>query len=130
MVAANPLKGEVRIELEDGREFLAVFDIDAICAMEDLRDRPVVQIMAQVAQGRISFVRDALWAALRRHHKDIKVVEVGEMLTKIKGQKKAADLVFEGIKNAFPAPKDGEGEGEGDENPPTAPAEDGTGKGS
>lgn len=122
MTAANPQKGEVRIELEDGREFLAVFDIDAICALEDIRDKPLVQIMVQVAQGRISYVRDALWAALRRHHPDLKHAQVGDMLTQMKG-KKAADLVLAGIKSAFPANK----EGEGDANPLTAPAEDGTG---
>lgn len=123
MVVANPLKGEVRIELEDGREFLAVFDIDAICALEDIRERPLVQIMVQIAQGRISFVRDALWAGLRRHHKDMKQTDVGEIMLQIKG-KKAADLVMDAIGAAFPKPK----AEEGDANPQPAPGEDGTGK--
>lgn len=126
MTATNPLKGEVGFELEDGRAFVAVFDIDAICAMEDLRDKPLVQIMAQVVQGRVSFVRDALWAALRRRHPQMTVAQVGEILTQIKG-KKAAEIVLEGVQAAFPAPKTDEGD---TERPRQALGEDGTGKAS
>lgn len=126
MTATNPLKGEIGFELEDGRAFVAVFDIDAICAMEDLRDRPLVQIMAQVVQGRVSFVRDALWAGLRRRHPQMTVSQVGEILTQIKG-KKAAEIVLEGVQAAFPAPKTGEGD---TESPREALGADGTGKAS
>lgn len=124
MTATNPLKGEVGFETEDGRSFVAVFDIDAICAMEDVRDKPLVQIMAQVVQGRVSYVRDALWAALRRNHPRMTVSQVGEILTQIKG-KKAAEIVLEGVQAAFPPPKGDEGEAE---SPLEALGEDGTGK--
>lgn len=126
MTAANPLKGEIGFELEDGRAFVVVFDIDAICAMEDMRDKPLVQIMAQVVQGRVSYVRDALWAAMRRHHPQVTVTQVGEMLTKIKG-KKAAEIVLEGVQAAFPPPKADEGE---PEDPQEALGADGTGRAS
>lgn len=126
MTATNPLKGEIGFELEDGRAFVAVFDIDAICAIEDLRDRPLVQIMAQVIQGRVSFVRDALWAGLRRRHPQVTVAQVGEILTQIKG-KKAAEIVLEGVQAAFPAPKASEGD---TESPREALGADGTGNAS
>jgi hypothetical protein len=127
MTAPNPLKGEVRFEVEDGRAFLAVFDINAICAMEDLRDRPAVQIIVQVAQGRIGFIIDALWAALRAHHPKLTRDEVGALLPNIKGAK-AADLVLNGLKAAFPAPAEDEpGEASGKPSPQAAPGADGIG---
>lgn len=128
MTVANPLQGEVRFEVEDGRAFLAVFDIAAICALEDLRDRPALQIIVQVAQGRIGFIADALWAALRRHHPKLTRDEVLALLPAIKGQK-ATELVLSGLRKAFPDPSDlGEEAGDGAAaSPPAAPNADGTG---
>lgn len=129
MTAPNPIKGETRFEVEDGRAFVAVFDIDALCAMEDLRDRPAIEFVAMVARGRIGFMVDALWAALRRHHPQLTRAEVAALLPAIKG-KKAADLVMDGLRAAFPQPADAEaGDQEGGKtDPPPAPGADGTGQ--
>ncbi len=123
-MAANPAGAETRFETKDGRKFVAVFDIDAICALEDLRDRPVVQILVQVLQGRIGFVRDALWCGLRRHHDAMTLAEVGELMRDIEGAN-ASEIVTAALKASFPAPKK---PGEGDARDPR-PALDETGTG-
>lgn len=126
MAAVNPVRGETAFETEDGRAFKAVFDIDAVCALEDLRDRPASLILAQVMMGRIGFVRDALWCALRRHHADLTLEDVGGFLNTIKGVT-AAEIVTGALQAAFPKRDKGKGEGE-PADPPPALDETGTGK--
>lgn len=132
MAAANPVQGEISFETQDGKTWVAVYDIPAICAMEDALDRSAIQIMAQIGMGRVGFIRMALWAGLRRKHPKLTLDQVDEIMTKIKGRG-AAEIVTEGVRAAFPKPddqddddSDSDGEG-GDADPPPAPGEDGTG---
>lgn len=125
MGAANPLQGELKFATEDGREFTAVFDIPAICALEDLLDRPAVQIAAQIVQGRVGFVRAGLLTGLRRHHADLTPGDVDVIMTTVAGGKRAAQIVLDGLELAFPKPKKAGGADAPD--PRTAPGEGGTG---
>jgi len=127
MAVANPLQGEYAFSTEDGRQFTVVFDIPAICALEDLLDRPSVQIAAQIIQGRVGFVRAGLLTGLRRHHPDLTPADVDVIMTTVAGDKRAAQIVIDGLELAFPKPKKKAGEGNAPD-PRTAPGEDGTGK--
>jgi hypothetical protein len=127
MAAANPLQGELKFATEDGREFTAVFDIPAICALEDLLDRPAVQIAAQIVQGRVGFVRAGLLTGLRRHHPDLTPGDVDRIMTTLAGDKLPSQIVLDGLNLAFPKPKKKLGEGDAPD-PQTAPGEAGTGK--
>jgi len=124
--AANPVRGETCFETEDGRAFKVVFDLDAVCALEDLRDRPAAHILTQVVMGRIGFVRDALWCGLRRHHEDLTQADVSAFLLTIKDTT-AGEIVSAGLQVAFPKRDKGKGEG-APADPPPAPDETGTGK--
>lgn len=129
MAAANPLQGEISFETQDGKTWVAVYDIAAVCAMEDALDRPAIQIMAQIGMGRVSFTRMGLWVGLRRNHPKLTLDQVSAIMMQIK-DRGAADIVSEGVRAAFPKPEDADGDedGEGgDADPPQAPGADGTG---
>lgn len=127
MSVPNPLQGEFSFATEDGRQFKAVFDIPAICALEDMFDRPAIQIAAQIAQGRVGYVRAGLLTGLRRHHPDLSPADIDVIMTTIEGDKRAAKIVLDGMEIAFPKPKKGVG-GDDPPDPLKAPDEDGTGK--
>ena len=81
---ANRQKGEVALEIE-GQTYTLVLDMDAMCQLEDLfstdkKDATFPEIMEKVQRRSLRHIRGVIWAALRRHHKDVTVEQAGELL--------------------------------------------------
>jgi len=72
---ANPLKGEVGFEVE-GEAYKLVLDFNALCELEgvltpgDDRNGPRA-------------TRATLWAALQRHHADLTLADVGDLIARL-----------------------------------------------
>lgn len=83
---ANPLKGEVDLVAGETTYTLHL-DIGEIVQMEDLLDKGVLEIAAEmqnVSNPRVGFWRVVLWAALRSCHPETSLEDAGEILKKAK----------------------------------------------
>lgn len=84
---ANKQLGEVPLEV-NGKTYTLVMDINAICELETLfstpeRDASFVEIAERVQRGSMRHVRGCLWAALRRHHKELSLEDAGALASSI-----------------------------------------------
>jgi len=82
---ANPQRGEVSLEI-GGREYVLALDLNAMCELEELLSTPEKPVSFQdVARGmmgsRMTYVRAFFWACLRRHHKEITVSGVSDLMS-------------------------------------------------
>jgi hypothetical protein len=77
----NPLKGEVKLALDDGRQFTLVLDFEALIAAEGFAKKPLPMLMAEAQAGFVGAVRALFWGALQRHHDDLTVAEVTAIMT-------------------------------------------------
>ena len=97
---ANPNRGEV--ELKAGEEtYTLVFDINAVCELEQMLDKGVNEIVVQM--GRVSVLRAMLWAGLRHNHK-VTIEQAGEIM-QMAGAAETAAMIQKATELAFP-PKD------------------------
>lgn len=76
----NPLKGEARLQLNDGRSLALVLDFDGLIAAEQAYGKPLARLMAEAGEGFMGALRAILWGALQRHHADMTMAEVGEIM--------------------------------------------------
>jgi hypothetical protein len=81
---ANAQKGEVAFEIA-GKSYTLVMDISAVCELEALfstpvRDATIQEIGRSVERGSVRHIRGFLWAALRRHHKDLTLEKVSDLI--------------------------------------------------
>lgn len=81
---ANRQKGEVALEIA-GKSYTLVMDISAVCELEALfstpvRDATIAEIGRAVERGSVRHIRGFLWAALRRHHKDMTLENVSTLI--------------------------------------------------
>lgn len=81
---ANRQKGEVELSIA-GTSYTLVMDISAICDLESLfstpvRDATIQEIGRSVERGSVRHIRGFLWAALRRHHKDMTLDKVSALI--------------------------------------------------
>lgn len=65
---ANPVKGEVPLNLVDGRTFVLVMDMEALVEAEAAYGKPLAQVMADAAAGFVGASRALLYGALRAKH--------------------------------------------------------------
>jgi len=79
---ANRIYGEARAPLDDGRELTLRFDFGALVEAEEAAGENTESIMAELANGspRLKTARAMLYGALRYHHPDISLEDVGELL--------------------------------------------------
>lgn len=123
-----PAKTEVPFEW-DGTSYRLVFDINALCAFEDLTGLSVDALIGQ--RHKVNILRASMWAGLREHHAGMNVKSVGDLIFAM-GAPKARELVDEAVSKAFPPPPEETEEGSADADPPKGKAkpkdEDGTGK--
>lgn len=126
---ANRLKGEVSLP-HGGDTFTLLYDIDALCAAEEVLDLSVQQILDGLSnhKPRMGFVRGLLWAGLRTDHPGLSLVEVGQRFLGPGGigMREALVYIADALAKAFPKPEKEAASGEAD--PPTP--EGGTGSAS
>lgn len=68
---ANPVKGEVPLNLTDGRKLTLVLDFEALVEAEGAYGKPLPQMMGDASQGFVGAVRALLYGALRAKHPQI-----------------------------------------------------------
>lgn len=91
---ANPLFGEARAILGDGRELTLRFDFDALCALEDSTDKPIDEVLAEMAgpidpatsrpsfrNPRLRTQQHLLYAATRFHHPELRLPDCQQLVT-------------------------------------------------
>jgi hypothetical protein len=92
---ANPHKGEVEFTV-GGRSYKAVFSTNAICELEKELGYSV-----HLVRDGVLTVRAILWAALRKHHPDLSLIAVGDLIDDM-GRTEAADFARRVYEIAFP----------------------------
>lgn len=107
---ANKQKGEVALEIA-GTSYTLVMDISAICELEALfstpvRDATIDEIGKSVSRGSVRHIRGFLWAALRRHHKDMTLDKVSGLIESAGGIGGFGDAVGALAKSLAPDAED------------------------
>jgi hypothetical protein len=116
---ANPMRGEGEVRIGE-RSFRLVIDINALIEAEDAARMDMQALLGEFEQGRsLKPLRALFWAALRKHHADVHLVEAGELLSEA-GLKAVAEPISKLLVAVFPAPS-------GDAKPRPRKAASGTG---
>jgi hypothetical protein len=113
---ANRIYGEARATLDDGRELTLRFDMAALIEAEEAADSRTEEMMAEFANGgaRLKTARAMLYGALRYHHSDLTLEDVGDLLLTDgeaiseamgHGMQEMADRRSKNGKGAAPAPQ-------------------------
>jgi hypothetical protein len=101
---ANPLKGEVSIEV-DGETYTLVYSLNTLCEIEDKLGGAVSDIASLGASGRRwNTLRTVFWAALQDYHPEITLQQAGRMVSAM-GLTKADEAVGKAFALAFPEVK-------------------------
>ena len=117
------LRGEVSLQVEE-QTFQLVYDVNALCAIEDVLDKSVLEVMTTIkGMPKLGLVRALLWGGLRRYHEDLSLNDAGDLVMAA-GMGPALKVVQEGIQAAFPQPT---GDAKSKSDPQLTPVEDGTG---
>jgi len=116
----NPLKGEVGFEA-GAASFTLVYNIDALCTLEDRLDLSVAEIGERMGKTmRLGFLRAVFHAGLRAHHPEVTERQAGELISVV-GLAETGDLIGKAFTLAFPEAAKGAAR------PRRAGAADGTG---
>jgi hypothetical protein len=96
---ANRERGEVSLKAGD-KTYTLVLDIDAMCALEDLFSTPeqevsFPEVLAKVQRDSTRHLRAFLWALLQRHHPEIGIGQISELVEQAGG--------LEGLRDSFGA---------------------------
>lgn len=111
----NPLKGEVALELADGRQLTLRLDYEGLIAAEQLYGKRLSALMADAALGFVGAIRALLYSAVRAHHPEIDAAEAAEIA--LRELDPVSEALGRAIEAAFPE-RDNEGaEGRQRENP-------------
>lgn len=123
----NTQKGEV--ELVAGEETYTMrLGFDCLERLEELTDRPIETIFAEfsdTSKPRLKLIRMVMWAALSEHHPELKLADVGHIITNA-GLANVLEAFGRATKANFPQTGTAAPNGGDDPNPP--PADDGTGQ--
>lgn len=113
---ANKHRGQVALEA-DGETYVVSFSVNAMCELEELQDRSVVDIMTELEKVRHDFtklrmqtVRSIVWAALRDHHPDTSMKDAGDIISAA-GVPVVMAKIAEAIMLGFPQAPAGSAEG-------------------
>lgn len=84
---ANPFMGETEIEL-DGKKYTLYAGINALAEVEALfstaNKRVTVQeVMRLATEQSMTHIRGLVWAMLRKHHKDMTLEAVGDLIDRV-----------------------------------------------
>lgn len=76
----NPIKGEVELELKDGRKFVLVGDFQSRVVAEEAYGKPYRFIVRDAAAEYLGAVRALLYGLMKRHQPDLTLEDVGELI--------------------------------------------------
>lgn len=76
---ANPQKGEVSVTL-DGQQYTLALTLNAMVEIEDLFGIPFMQVCEKAEEASPKHIRGLIWATLRKHHKELTVEQVGDLV--------------------------------------------------
>lgn len=94
---ANMLKGEVPLNLEDGRKLTLVFDHEALIEAESEYGKPLHKVLQDATTGFMGATAALLYGALRAKHSALSKKDVLEMLFE------SADAIGEALGKAVEA---------------------------
>jgi hypothetical protein len=86
---ANSQRGEVRLEV-GSKTYTLALDLNAMCELEELLSTPDKPVTFQdIARGlmatRMQYIRAFFWACLRRHHKEVTLKGVSDLMSEAGG---------------------------------------------
>lgn len=115
---ANPERGEVGVDV-GGKPYTLRPTFDSLCELESIENKPIDQILATIAEGRLSSVRAVIWCLLQDEHaKEFPTLKhASQFIETLGGADQAVALLYRvmGLNS--------EPQGEGDAaNPPMAQA--------
>lgn len=90
---SNPLKGEAKVKLSDGRVLTLAFDFDALIAVEEASGMRLPAILEELGgEPSLKVQRALVYGALRRDHPEIDLQQAGKLfLTEGEALSKAID---------------------------------------
>ena len=97
---ANPVKGEVPLNLSDGRSLTLVMDMEALVEAETAYGKPMAQMMQDAGQGFVGASRALLYGALRAKHPQLQLREASEMFAT--DGEAVAEAIGTAVERAFP----------------------------
>jgi hypothetical protein len=94
---ANPERGEVALTVGD-RTYTLVLDFNAQCELEELLSTPEQRMtlgraFLLAASYSMTHIRAMVWASLRRHHSDMTVTDVGNLIESAGGVEKLLETL-------------------------------------
>lgn len=99
----NPLRGEVPLQIGDTLLTLKL-GVNALCAAEALLGRKAKLILDEIEAAEdgpsLEVLRGLTWAALRKHHGDMHLIEIGELIEE-HGAPLFLDAVLRALQSAF-----------------------------
>ncbi len=121
---ANKHRGEVALEIE-GKVYTLHAGINAVADVEGVFstiDRRVTyqEIAENAMKGSVTHIRALIWAMLRKHHRDLSITDVGDLIDQV-GMMEIEKKFSEVLRSTVPDPADLKALGV-DPNPPGAQA--------
>ncbi|WP_426041503.1 hypothetical protein [Brevundimonas sp. TWP2-3-4b1] len=104
---ANREKGQVAFDVE-GRTYLLVFNVNALCEVEYLLNLSTDRILAALmVSPPLHVVRALLWGGLRQHHPEVDLKIAGDLIESAGGSGPALEKIGEALMSAFPEAEEG-----------------------
>lgn len=120
---ANPIRGEAKVTLADGRVLQIVYDLNAWIDLEQQLGMKLPEIMETLKDKDnppgLAFQRALFWAGLQKHHSEMTIRDAGEVMLE------AAEPMAAAMEGGFPVEDDAEA-GEAEADPPKPPRGTGT----
>jgi|SRR6185369_7334748 len=109
-LVANPERGETAVKLGD-KTFTMVMDQNAIRSLEaelstNKRDAVYHEILAAANRGQYRAISGLLWASLQRHHPEMTMDRVDDLITKVGGMSKLNTALKSSLKASAPTEED------------------------
>ena len=109
---ANKERGEVTFQVES-ESYTLRLDLNALCEVEAVMSTPERTVTWQQAlqmaeRNSLSAMRAILWAALRPHHPQMSITDVGLLIQRMGGIPGIARTLRDAVQASLPAP-DGKG---------------------
>lgn len=105
-MAANPLEGEVSLEVTAGETYILKFGFKAIALAERQHQAPLQRILDELDAGYAGAVVSTLWAALQRHHPGIDYDGAGSIMLRC-DRKELTSKIIEAATLGFPKQEGG-----------------------
>jgi hypothetical protein len=102
----NPVRGEVALDAA-GKSYTLKFSTNALCEAENILDKPMAVIMAQL--DRLAVLRVLMWAALQHKQPGVSLQDAGEIMDAA-GMKAVVPALTDALNLAFPKPDEKDGE--------------------